>query len=344
VSQGTLHVTGDLPGTGGVLRARPADFFVEEIPAYTPAGKGDHVLATVEKTGLTTNDAVKLIADALKIRVGDIGVAGLKDRHAVTRQLISLPPPVTPEQALALHLKDISILDAARHGNKLKTGHLRGNRFVLTLRDLAVAPDEALARAQLILARLSRPPGLPNWYGEQRFGDGRNAERGKAVVLGDRGQGSPRDRRFLVSSYQSLLFNRYLEERLKDGLYDRVITGDILKKGTGGMFATESPETDQPRLAAGEIIPTGPMFGVSMRAPVPGTDAAAREDRILAAEGLTAPDFARVKAIAEGTRRPLAVPVDEASVELEGDALVLRFVLPAGAYATVLVAEITKGP
>src|SRR5690606_2995896 len=119
-------------------------------------------------------------------------------------------------------------------------------------------------------------------------------------------------------AYQSELFNRYLSRRLEDGLFASVLAGDVLRKtDTGGLFASEEPAVDQRRLDAGEVAPTGPMFGHKMRQPPAGTDAAAREDAILDAEGLAPADFARVGKLAEGTRRPLAVPLAELSVEAE---------------------------
>jgi tRNA pseudouridine13 synthase len=278
------------------------------------------------------------------VREADIGAAGMKDRHAITRQCLSLPKPATPEAALALKIEGVTILAAARHEHKLRTGHLAGNRFTLTIRELAVAADEATGRASAILARLAKPPGAPNWYGEQRFGmHGDNATRGKALLLGERLTPPPRDgreKRFLVSAYQSELFNRYLERRITDGLYARVITGDVLKKtATGGIFETADPAVDQPRLDAGEIAPTGPMYGGEMRAPSGGTEAAAREATLLAEEHLTIDAFAKQ----EGTRRPIGVPLVNATASQHGDAAVtLMFSLPSGAYATTVAAEVTK--
>jgi tRNA pseudouridine13 synthase len=335
------YLTADLAGVGGTLRSCDEDFVVDEIPAYAPSGSGDHVFVRIEKRGLTTPFAVTAIARALGIRDRDLGVAGMKDRHAVTTQWISLPPPVTPEAALALAVDQVRVLEAVRHAHKLRTGHLRGNRFRLRVRGVTVGA-EAAARA--ILAKLGEPPGAPNWYGEQRFGrDGDNAAKGRALVNGERSPG--RDRkldRLLVSSLQSELFNHWLIARLADGLYRRALAGDVMHKVAGGMFDCTEPDVDTPRIAAGEIIPTGPMFGVTMRAPAAGSDAAAREDAILSAAGLTREAFANVRAIAEGTRRDAAVTIADASVAADEDALEVAFALPAGAYATVVMRELMK--
>jgi len=355
------YLTADLPGIGGVLRAHADDFFVDEEPAYAPAGHGDHVFARIEKRGLGTPQAIDRIARALGCAPRDVGVAGMKDRHAVTRQWISLPPPIAPEAVGALALPDIAILEVARHPHKLRTGHLRANRFRLRVRDPRAGAE---ANARAILDALARPPGAPNWYGEQRFGrEGDNAARGRAIVLGT--ERPPRDRRLarlLVSALQSELFNAWLVARLGDGLYTRVVAGDILHKTGGGMFTCEDPviespgsagarsdaqrrgvEIDEARLAAGELVATGPMFGSRMRRPPEGSRAAAREDAILAAAELSLAAFEPVRALAEGTRRDAAIAVREPTVtRLPDGVLEVAFVLPAGAYATAVMRELMK--
>jgi tRNA pseudouridine13 synthase len=343
------YLTSDLPGTGGTLRASPEDFRVEEVPAYLPAGEGDHVFAWVEKQDLTTPALVDRMAHALGVRPQDVGWAGMKDRHAVTLQWLSFPPPCTPEAVRALDLPGVRVHEAARHRNKLRTGHLRGNRFTLRLRDTDVPAEEAASRARAILERLAPPPGSPNWYGAQRFGQaGDNAEQGRALLLGDRGgrgmQG--RQKRFLISALQSALFNEYLRRRMDDGLFGTVLDGDILQKtDSGGIFATTEPAVDQARVDAGALVITGPMFGHSMRSTPPGSAAAERESRVLADEGLTLASFQPVAKLATGTRRSLSVPLERTDVTVVAErAIELSFALPSGAYATALLREVVKGP
>ncbi len=328
----------DLPGIGGQLRATDDDFLVDEEPAYPASGAGDHVFVRIEKRGLNTAQAVQAIARALGVRDRDIGVAGMKDRHAVTRQWISLPPPTTPEAVRALALPDITILEATRHGHKLRTGHVRANRFTLRVR--GCVPDAA-PRARAILERLAQPPGAPNWYGEQRFGKyGDNAERGRALLRGE-SRSDRRMDRFFISALQSELFNAWLAARMTDGLYARVLAGDVLHKLGGGMFTCEDAGVDEPRLVAGELVVTGPMFGTKMRAPL--GSAAEREQAILDGAGLAIADFAKVALIAEGTRRDASIAVREAAVRSADDgSLELEFALPAGAYATAVMRELMK--
>jgi len=161
------HLTNDLPGTGGRLRHDTADFLVEELPRYEPCGSGDHLYVRIEKRGVSTMDAVRRVARALGVRPRDVGYAGLKDTRAVSVQTLSIEhvTEARAEAALA-DVPGLRVLGLARHRNKLKLGHLRGNRFVLRLR--GVVPD-AEERARRILGVLSER-GCPNRFGEQRFG------------------------------------------------------------------------------------------------------------------------------------------------------------------------------
>jgi tRNA pseudouridine13 synthase len=344
--------TRELPGTGGLFKATPEDFIVDELPAYAPAGEGAHTFLRIEKRGLTTAEAVARLGRALGVNPHEAGVAGQKDRQALTRQWISLPA-VDPERALAAVVDGVRVLAAARHGHKLRTGHLAGNRFELTVRGV-VADGEARARA--IVERLVRD-GLPNYFGQQRFGArGDNAARGKALLAPPSPSSSPpsprrprvsgTERRLLVSAYQSELFNRYLDARIDDGLVATALVGDVLKKSdTGGLFTVDAAALAdaQARLDTRALTVTGPMFGHKMMSPPPGSPSRAREDTLLAAEAIDAGAFAVLGKLAEGTRRPLTVPIAVAAVRaVAADALVLAFTLPPGSYATVLLAEVTK--
>lgn len=177
-------LTQDLPGVGGIIKTRPEDFFVEEIPLYEPSGSGTHVHAQIEKRGLGTREALDRIARALGILRRDIGSAGLKDAHAVARQWISIEH-IPPERLEQLALAEVRVLQTTRHTNKLKPGHLRGNRFVVRLRQLALAPEEAVGAAEKVLSILPRR-GVPNYYGPQRFGNHRNNHLlGRALARND---------------------------------------------------------------------------------------------------------------------------------------------------------------
>ena len=332
------QLTHDVPAIAGQLKQTPEHFEVEELPAYTPSGEGEHLYLWIEKRGLNTQDAANRLAKLLGTRPADAGYAGLKDRHAVTRQWLSFQHAGTPDAA-ALQSEGLRVLEVARHGNKLRTGHLRGNRFTLRLVDV---PSEHDVHARAALARLAAC-GLPNYFGAQRFGrGGQNLVAAYAwIVQGGRPPGPPFLRKLYVSTLQSALFNAWLAERIERGQYDAAVRGDIMRKeDSGGLFVCEDPGVDGERLAAWEISATGPMFGARMRAPE--ADENALELTLLAQYGVTSEQLERVKRAGEGTRRAARVAVQHTAVQRDGDDLVLSFALPKGSYATVLISELTK--
>jgi tRNA pseudouridine13 synthase len=320
-----------------IFTSTPETFFVEELPAYLPVGEGSHTFLWVNKRGLTTPEAVKRVARGLGVLERDVGYAGLKDRHATTRQWISVPD-VAPETALALAVPDLVVLEARRHGNKLRTGHLRGNRFEVVLTQMEDGEAAVLTERLLALAR----QGLPNVFGAQRFGAaGDNVRTGLAILRGEQRERDRRRRRLLLSAVQSEVFNRVLARRAEGGLL-RVRTGDVLAKtASGGVFVTDDLERDQARVDAGELVPTGPLPGTREIEPPPGTEAAALEDEGLAAVGVTRAELAAAGRELPGARRPVLIPVtlDDPAVlaEPEPRSMRLRFSLPAGSYATVVL-------
>jgi tRNA pseudouridine13 synthase len=322
-----------------VLRSVPEDFVVDEIPLYPPSGEGGHTFVWVEKRFRTTEEIARALARAGDVAPRDVGYAGRKDRVAVTRQWFSVPG-LAPERALELELPGARVLEARRHGHKLRTGQLRGNRFEIVVRNV----DAALAaRAAKRLAEGLRR-GFPNRFGEQRFGrDGANASAGLAALRGETVRGAPRsDRRalrFLVSALQSAVFNEAL--RLRDVPLDGLEDGDVaMVLASGGLFLVEDAVVEGPRAAAGEVSATGPMFGT--RTLDPRGRPAERERQALRQAGLD-PDVplpALPGLRLRGTRRALRMLPSEADQAFEAEALRLRFTLPPGGYASVLLEEV----
>ena len=172
------YLTAKVPGTGGTIKESPEDFLVEELPLYTPCGEGEHLYLLVEKEGITTHELLHRLAKALGLRERDIGYAGLKDARATTRQTVSVTG-VTPEKALDLQLDNIRVLDARFHRNKLRLGHLAGNRFTIRLRQVK---GDALEHA-LDTLHILQQTGVPNRFGEQRYGVLGNSHRiGRALL------------------------------------------------------------------------------------------------------------------------------------------------------------------
>ncbi len=334
-------LTAGLPGCGGHFKETPDDFEVEELPAYLPCGEGEHVYLWVEKRGIATPDAAKRVSRHLGLPEGAVSWAGLKDKQALTRQWMSLAARPGAEAELATFVDpEVKLLQVSRHRNKLKGGHLHGNRFKIRL---AGVKDAGAARA--VLAKL-KALGLPNYFGAQRFGAaGTNAARGKAILLkaaagGRRGR-PDFERKLLLSAYQSELFNRLLARRLEAGLFSTVKSGDVLKKHeTGGEFVCEAPAVDQPRMDTFEVSPTGPMFGPSMRRAE--AEAGVDEATVLSEEGLTIESFAGGGGETDGARRFFRIPLPDVGLEERGDDLWLAFTLPSGSYATVVLAELLK--
>ncbi|QDT38709.1 tRNA pseudouridine(13) synthase TruD [Stratiformator vulcanicus] len=324
----------------GRLKASPEDFRVTEVPAYEPCGEGDHLFIEVEKRDVSAEELVNQVARRLNIARGDVGVAGMKDRFAVTRQFLSVPGSCE-EQIADIDGGGITVLSAKRHTNKLRTGHLKANRFEIVVRD---APDQ-LTLTAAATSELLKSKGMPNFFGPQRFGrDGSTLELGLNLLTGRTTKKAipPRRRKFLLrlalSSVQSALFNRVVAIRMRSGRFDRLISGDVAAKvDSGGPFVVQDVDAEQHRFDEGEIVPTGPISGPKMRSPQ--SDAATLETAVLDEFGLTSEDFRRFPKLTTGTRRPLMVRVKDLEIEPVSDGTKFQFMLPPGSYATVLMSQ-----
>lgn len=343
-----------VPVARAVLRARPEDFVVEEILGYepgpdagadSPAPYGEHVWLQLRKRGLNTDWLARRLAQFAGVRAGDVGYAGLKDRLAVTTQWFSvhLPGRAEPDWAAFIQLfepGELVLVSRVRHSRKLKRGGLRGNRFVLRLSALRGDVDALEAR----LSRL-REAGVPNYFGPQRFGHGgQNLVQARAMLLEGRRVRDRHKRGLYLSAARSWLFNRVLSARVAQGCWDTALPGDVLMlAGSHSHFCVETlDETVLARVASQDVHPSGPLWGKGERAV---QDAAARvEDAALA--GLE--DWGRALAGAglKQERRALRLGLADLSWTLtppagaEPGALILRFSLPAGSYATAVVREL----
>jgi len=345
------YITKELPGIGGELRATPEHFLVEELPLYTPQGDGQHLYVNLTKVGLTTKEVQDQLARLFHVHANEVGFAGMKDKQARATQTFSInvghQSPANLEQYLADSMQricdslNVEVHWANMHRNKLRLGHLLGNRFVITVTNLDVGLEEAVARAQAIIDEMARG-GVPNFFGPQRFGaSGSNVHQGMAMLLGERNKSARWLRRLLVTAYQSYLCNRYLARRVEMGAFSHLLTGDLVKKhATGGMFAVLDVAVEQPRYVAQEISFTAPMYGSKMWAAT--DEAAALEAEVLAESPVTMEHFAAFGV--EGTRRlgRLLLPdcVVTANEALSG--VIIAFALPKGAFATTILREIMK--
>jgi tRNA pseudouridine13 synthase len=317
------------------FRASPEDFVVEELPAFAPSGEGEHLLLDIEKRGMNTAFAAKALAAWAGIPEMGVGYAGMKDRHAVTRQRVSLhlPRRVAPDLAM-LEVEGLRVLSQAWHSRKLPRGALAGNRFVLVLRELRMA-DRGVVDARL---HAIADGGVANYFGEQRFGrDGGNVAAARRMFAGARVKREQRS--IYLSAARSELFNAVLGARIAAGDWNRGRDGEVwMLEGTHSVFGPMPLDDDlRARCAAQDIHPTGPMWGKGeLRS----------ADGVRALELATVEPFADLRAGLEAAdlkqeRRALRVRVREMAWDWrDDDALELRFVLPPGAYATELLAEL----
>jgi tRNA pseudouridine13 synthase len=322
------------PPLTATLRSTPEDFRVEEILGYDADGEGEHALLWVEKRDANTDWVARELARFAGVSPMNVGYAGLKDRHAVTRQAftVQLPGKADPDWNGFPHA-EVKVLASTRHKRKLKRGALRGNRFVLVLRE--VRGDRAQAEA--VLSNIATR-GVPNYFGEQRFGrEGGNVAQARAMFAGRR---VDRDKRsILLSAARSQIFNSVLAARVERDAWDKPLEGEIWSlAGSRSWFGPEPFDgVLAARLAQGDIHPSGPLWG---QGEPPATEAAGELERTVAAQYI---DLAEGLAAArmEQERRPLRLlPKDLRWRWLEDEALELSFELPAGAYATVVAREL----
>ena len=330
---------GDLSVVGGRIGSKLEDFRVDEVPLYPASGEGDHWYVRLRKRGLTTQQLIGKLRDITGASDRDIGSAGMKDKHAITSQWLSVPVLNSPEPASWELPSDIELLEHSRHGNTLRTGHLVGNRFEIRLVEL---PEDYLPAATAMAERLQQQ-GLPNYYSGQRFGrEGRNLRDAHYWIGNPRAhKRTPRHKRKLYPSVlQSEIFNRYLTARY--ALDPAVlIQGEVVRLSeTRSSFVVEDLSAEQPRLDAGQIHLLGPMPGPKMKA---ATGVAGElEARILQELELSIDDFAALGKLAQGTRRDLRLFPESLQLSPDGAReLIVRFALPSGSYATEVLRQFT---
>jgi tRNA pseudouridine13 synthase len=316
------------------IRVRPEDFRVEEVPLYPPSGEGSHTFVRIEKRLRTTEEVSRALARVAGVRPGDVGYAGRKDRVAITTQWFSVPG-LDPDRAHDLELPGARVLEAVAHGHKLRTGQLRGNRFDLVVRDV----DEARCARIAVRLEEARRRGLPNRFGAQRYGRaGDNVARARLLLSGEKQVRSRRDARFLLSALQSAVFDTVLADRPVP--LDTLEVGDVaVRHDSGGLFVVEDADAEAARAEAFEISATGPIFGhrVVSAEGEPGR----REAAALRAHDLDPVALPKLPGVRlRGARRALRVRPEDAGMERVEAGVRLRFTLPAGSYATVVLEEL----
>ncbi len=319
------------------MRSTPEDFRVDEVLGFAADGDGPHVLLHVEKRGANTHWVADQLARHAGVSGREVGYAGLKDRHAITTQHFTLPLDRKPEPDWnALGIPDIRVLKSERHRRKLKTGSLEGNRFRITLRELSGPVSTLLPKLEAIKTR-----GVPNYFGEQRFGRGAaNIQKAEAALSGKLRIHDRRLFSLLLSTARSLIFNDLLSARVEAGNWDHVLPGEVLMlDGSHSVFRAVEGDVDLPeRMVKGDVHPTGPLWGRSE--PMTTGEVQALEAEVAARHPALTKGLAKVGV--DMARRSLRLAVRDFTWQTEGEALILEFFLPAGAYATTVLRELVQ--
>ncbi|MEJ2060142.1 MAG: tRNA pseudouridine(13) synthase TruD [Gammaproteobacteria bacterium] len=331
-----FHLTGLPPITQARLRTTPEDFVVDEVLGHEPNGEGEHVWLHLRKQGINTDRLGGMLARIAQVPRRAVSHAGLKDRHAVTSQWfgVHLPGKADPDWVAELP-GNVTLLEAKRHGQKLRTGALRANRFRIVLRDCMGDAGALDTRLQAI-----RTNGVPNYFGEQRFGHGMsNVQAARDLFAGIRKLRDKHLRGIFLSAARSWIFNHILDRRVQDGTWDRAVSGDaFVLAGTHSFFVPEEvDEAIEQRLRAFDIHPSGALWG---RGELP-TYGAVRELELEVAESEA--DLAQGLEAAgmKQERRALRlVPEGLSHAWLDDTSLQLEFTLPAGCYATSVLREL----
>lgn len=322
------------PPLRGVMRATPEDFFVDEDLGFEPDGAGEHAFVRVEKRGANTEWVARQLARHAGVGPNAVSYAGMKDRHAVTRQTFSIHLPGRPDPDWsALQHAEYRVLDCRRHSRKLKRGAHKANAFRIVLRD--IEGDRAAAAERL--ARIATG-GVPNYFGQQRFGrSGGNLERARAMFLGRRMQ--RHEQGLLLSAARSHLFNRLLAERVRAGNWNQALDGEVwMLAGSHSIFGPE-PHTAAlaARMNAGDIDPTGPLWGAG---DLRSADAVAAIEQDVAGRDADLVRGLVASGLRQERRALVMRPHGLVAAWPSESVLELTFSLNKGLYATVLIREI----
>lgn len=338
------------------FRQSPRDFVVDEIPLYPFSGEGEHLVLHVRKKNLSTWQMIDIFSNHLGIKGRDIGYAGLKDKNAQTKQYISVPKKYE-------HLIDgfehegIKILEKQYHNNKIRIGHLKGNRFFIRLKK--VNPTSAKKITEVL--KMIKQYGMPNYFGFQRFGaDGENYKKGKAILEGTLKEKNKKLHQFYINSYQSYLFNAWLSRRIE---ISKLIEGFDVSELTRVLELPQEElqsmkKQQHPfKLIHGDVMmhyPYGRLFHYESEEEIErfnkrdisisGLLSGKRSTRAIGLSEEIEKAYDTITSGIDGARRyawifPEAIEGEYKENEAWYE---LHFTLPKGCYATVLIEEIAK--
>ncbi len=357
------------PDCQGIYKVIPEDFRVEEQIAYELSGEGEHLWCWVEKTGENTDWVLQQLAKWAGVSPSKVGVAGQKDRHAVTRQWFSIQLPVLIDPKVDdFKVKNVTILKTIRHQRKLQTGGLSGNRFTVVIRNIQPIQGGETDVIQSLQARLNliKERGVPNYYGEQRFGlHGRNVKQGEKLLAGELPKVKRNQKSMFLSAIRSWMFNVLLSQRIKLQNWNQLLPGEVLQLEGSNKWFVEDGSTDlAERVNTLDVHPTGALFGKGI---LPTEKSALEIEQNIAKSfkiWIAGLDEYGVKQdrralrllpldlewqwIASSAESADALSVAFDKVSLESDwrsapVLQLSFSLRSGSYATMVMRELLQG-
>ena len=330
------------------------DFVVTEIPLYEFSGEGEHIIIKFRKKDLTTWDAVQIFSEQLGCKSRDIGYAGLKDKNAMTIQQISIPKSCEEKLNKFAHA-NIKVLETTKHNNKIKIGHLKGNKFFIRLKRVTPMDARKIEEAVLKISNF----GMPNYFGFQRFGiEGDNYKKGEAIIKGELKEKNRKLKQMYINAYQSYLFNSWLSKRIEMSklidlfeakeIYEKLdlpldivknmkkqehpfklLPGDLMSHYPyGRIFNIEDLDVESEKFYKRDRVATGILCGKRVKNAIDLAYEIEKEYDIKIQE--------------DGSRRFSWVFPDEIETNYKEDKnwMEIKFSLPKGSYATEFIAEI----
>ncbi len=323
------------PLVGGVLKSRISDFQVTEELGFEPAGEGEHQFLLVEKSGLSTDELITRVARDYSLNPKLVGYSGLKDKHALTRQWLSLHLPGKSLPVVTPEVDGYRVLQQVRHHKKLRPGTHKSNSFQVRLRQVSHFPDKTRRQIQAIVNQ-----GFANYFGSQRFGRKQDNVNRALEQLPDRRLKRSR-KSILLSSLRSYLFNQILARRIKQGYWEHPLAGDVfMLRGSRSIFADELDDRLIERYQQLDISNTASLYGA-------GPNRLTGEPRAIEAEIFTERSDIIQCLDQQGVKlqmRALRSVADNLSYDYDvsDQTLLIKLALPAGCYVTSLLDHFIK--
>ncbi len=325
------------PTAKGKIKAKPEHFKVIENLGYEFAGSGEHLMVSIRKTGENTSFVANELAKACGVKSKDVSWAGLKDRHAVTEQWLSVHLPTAGFPNLALFQSQhpsIEILAMTRHNKKLRPGDLAGNHFEVTLSEVTDV-EEVLKRLEVVAQQ-----GVPNYFGNQRFGkDGNNLNEARRWGRENVRTRDQNQRSLYLSTARSWIFNRIVSSRIEQNCFYRFVEGDVaLFNGEQILVSSEQVTEFNQLLSQDEAQISAALAGDNA---LPTQLEAQRLEQLFIDEEEDLMKLIRGNRMRHD-RRAISLKAQDLTWQVDGDSITLKFALDAGSFATSIVRELIE--